>query len=200
MLLLYELRVRPWTATSQQTSNPLTSRFIPGLILPVTNFSFYFSFFLHPPNYCLILHRLLKIFRTPVSAGLHPEESQSQDALCLGRPLPTVNWGEVFRKKTYAIEQAKVRGNVRSENVDEGQDLIFVAPEQLMHGVSHKQLLLVGFQHGFDDMLEEGQLGQFHNGLQSRGGLTSVPSETPTCLSSCSSEEWARNWDRNVWD
>lgn len=195
MLLLYELRVRPWTVTSQQTSNPLTSRFIPGLILSVTNFSFYFSFFLHPPNHCLILHRLLKIFRTPVSGQYWSIPRRKPVSRC------TLSWAPSshcelrrgFRKKTYAIEQAKVRGNVRSENVDEGQDLIFVAPEQFMHRVSHKQLLLVGFQHGFDDLLEEGQLGQFHNGLQSRGGLTSVPSETPTCLSSCSSEEWARN-------
>lgn len=170
------------------------------LILSVTNFLFYFSFSPHPQNHCLIFHRLLKILRTPVSAGLHLEESQPQDALCLGHPLPTVSWGEVFRKKTYAIEQPKVRGYVRSENVDKGQDLIFVAPEQLVHGVSHKQLLLVGFQHGLDDLLEEGQLGQLHNGLRGRGGLTTVPSETPTCLSSCSTEEWARNWDLKVWD
>lgn len=64
--------------------------------------------------------------------------------------------------------------------MDEGQDLIFVAPEQFMHSVGHKQLLLVGFQHGLDDLPEEGQLGQFYNGLQSRGRLTSDPSKTPT--------------------
>lgn len=69
------------------------------------------------------------------------------------------------RKKTYLIEQAKIRGDVRFENVDEGQDLISVAPEQFMYSVSHEQPLLIGFQHGLDDLPEEGQLGQVHNSL-----------------------------------
>lgn len=62
--------------------------------------------------------------------------------------------------------------------MDEGQDLIFVAPEQFVHGVNHKQLLLIGFQHGFDKLPEQGQLGQIHDSLQSRGRLTSVPKNT----------------------
>lgn len=95
-------------------------------------------------------------------------------------------------KKTYLKEEAEIRGDVRFENMDEGQDLIFVAPEQFMYSVSHKELLLIRFQHGLDDLPEEGQLGKVHHSLQGRGRLTSVPHKKHP-LHPCGSIEGAGN-------
>ena len=66
--------------------------------------------------------------------------------------------------------------------MDVRQDLVLATPEQPMYRVSHEQRLLVGFQHGLDDLPEEGQLGQIHNSLQRRGRSTSVPTTTTTTI------------------
>lgn len=55
--------------------------------------------------------------------------------------------------------------------MDKGQDFIFVAPEQFVNCVSHKELLLIGFQHGLDDLPEEVDLGPLYDSLRSRGIL-----------------------------
>lgn len=73
-------------------------------------------------------------------------------------------------KLTYPIEQAKIGRDVRLENMDEGQDLVFVAPQQLVHRVCHEEFLLVGLQHGLHDVREQAALDPFYDRLGSRRG------------------------------
>jgi hypothetical protein len=116
-------------------------------------------------------------------------------------PLSAVRDG-LKENSTYLIEQAKIGRDIRSESMDERQDLIFVAPEQFVNRVSHKELLLIGFQHGLNEHPEEAGLGPFYDSLRRRGKLRQecplLPSHPHPTLSYYLSTKGARNQDVNV--
>lgn len=133
------------------------------------------AFFPLKMKYWLIFHNRCTTSRRP---GLLRDGAQAKTHR-RAVPLPPHHWKET---STYPIVEAKIGRDLGLEDVDEGQDLVLVAPEQLVRRVGHEERLLVGLEQGLDQLPQEAELRPLHGSLRGTGrfsGHSPRPSPLP---------------------